>query len=476
MGLSDKEIRKLIKKDPEMAASYIRELQDRVFLNSSNSSLAPSLDLFEKRLAEKRKQKETAKQTKSLREKSDKKVGGQPGHKGVTLEISSVDSTEDVRASRCSTCGFSLEGEPVSQEIRRVVRDLDGNWKEHHREYVFAKVVCPQCGKESAPPLKEDVKAPFQYGPRISSLVTYMNSYHIIPIDRVREFLADVFNFKISSGTIVSLIGRVSERLESCLEQIRQKLVDSEVIHVDETGMHCSEKRSWLHVASTDELTHISHSTNRGTLGMNEGGVLPHFQGTAVHDGWKAYFDTQYDYSHALCNAHHLRELTFIHEEKKQRWAKLMKDLLLEIKAAVDNAKQEGKSELSTYFRLKYQKRYQELLEMGLRHPDNKKILKTFKRGRPKQSKAKNLLDRLENVDAVLAFMYDFKIPFDNNQAERDIRMVKVKQKVSGCFRSEKGLSHFCNVKSYISTLKKNSLGVFQGLIDAASGAPVLVC
>lgn len=472
MGLSDKEIKKLVKEAPDEATAYIKELQSRVFMNSSNSSLAPSLDIFEKRLAEKRK----AKKTKSLREKSDKKRGGQPGHKGTTLKIDAVDATEQVHPSHCDKCGFSLEKMEAIENVIRYVRDFDSNWKSHVTQYVFAKVICPVCGGGNSAQSKSTVKAPFQYGARVRALVTYMSVYQFIPVERIREFLKEVFKFEVSAGAIVSMAGKISGELENCLERIRKKLTQSKVLHVDETGMHCSERKNWVHVASTDSLTLISHSSSRGVLGIDNCGVLPAFTGTVVHDGWVPYFDEKFDCNHALCNAHHLRELTFIHEEHRQRWAKKMKELLLNIKLAVKNATQRGKLCLSPYFIRKYLKRFKKLIQMGLRHPENKAAKKTFKRGRPKQSKAKNLLDRLINIKAVLAFMFDFDIPFDNNQAERDIRMIKVKQKVSGCFRSEKGLSVFCNIKSYISTLKKNSLDVFQGLIDAANGRPVLVC
>ena len=472
MGLSDKEIKKLVKESPEEATAYIKELQTRVFMNSSNSSLAPSLDIFEKRLSEKRK----AKQTKSLREKSDKKRGGQPGHKGTTLKVEAANTTEHVRPSHCEECGYSLEEVSAIESVTRHVRDLDNNWKSHVARYVFAKVICPVCGSKNKAPIKSSIKAPLQYGPRVRALVTYMSVYQFIPVERIREFLKEVFRFEISAGAIVSMAGKIGSELENCLERIRKKLTQSKVLHVDETGMHCSERKNWVHVASTDSLTLVTHSSSRGVSGIDTGGVLSTFTGTAVHDGWAPYFNEKFNYNHALCNAHHLRELTFIHEEHRQRWAKKMKELLRTIKLSIEKAKQRGMTCLSAYFIQKHLNCFRYLIKMGLRHPDNKAKKKTGKRGRKKQSKAKNLLDRLANENAVLAFMYDFDIPFDNNQAERDIRMVKVKQKVSGCFRSEEGLSVFCDIKSYISTLKKNALDVFQGLIDAANGKPVLVC
>ena len=246
-------------------------------------------------------------------------------------------------------------------------------------------------------------------------------------------------------------------------------MIHSFAAHFDETGMRVEGKRQWMHVASTEYLTHYAYHAKRGSDATDDIGILPQFQGTAVHDFWKSYLN--YKCSHALCNAHHIRELTAIAESTGQQWPQEMIELLIEIKEAVEDRKTQA-TELKPEEHVAFEQKYDEILQKGfLVNPPP--VKEKGKRGRPKQSKAKNLLDRLQDYrKETLAFMYDFQVPFDNNLAERDLRMVKVKQKISGVFRSDLGAKMYCRIRGYISTARKNSVPVLNAITSALEGNP----
>ena len=247
------------------------------------------------------------------------------------------------------------------------------------------------------------------------------------------------------------------------------------MVHCDETGLRVNRKLWWLHVASTAELTYYFVHPKRGREAIDEMAVLPTFKGISVHDGWASYF--KYLCTHVLCNAHHLRELRFIAERYEQPWANAMMRLLTTIKALVDSAQTDGHDALSAPQLLGFKVIYQALLADGFKANPPPLVLADApkKRGRTKQSPPKNLLDRLKRHEtAVLAFMHDFRVPFDNNQAERDVRMMKLKQKISGCFRSADGAREFCRIRGYISTLRKQGLTVLDALKRTFMESPVL--
>ncbi|MGH2670208.1 MAG: IS66 family transposase, partial [bacterium] len=249
-----------------------------------------------------------------------------------------------------------------------------------------------------------------------------------------------------------------------------QGVTEAEVAHFDETGAHLGGKTFWLHVASTPRLTFYAAHPKRGREAMDELGVLPAFRGRAVHDGLTSYGQYQ-DCTHALCNAHHLRELTFVEEQLKQAWANELKTLLLEIKQAVDEARERGLVAVAAKAKADFLSRYDAILADGARA--NPPPPPTGKRGRPKRGKAGSLVDRLRTHKAeTLAFLEDFAVPFDNNQAERDIRMTKVRQKISGGFRTTSGADRFCRIRGYISTLRKQGIPIFAALANALSGTP----
>jgi transposase len=297
-------------------------------------------------------------------------------------------------------------------------------------------------------------------------------NYQLLPYERTSELLRDLFGERTpGAGTLYSALGSCFEGLECTEEEVKAGLGQARVVNLDETGLRVNDEGMWVHVASTAKLTHYALHRKRGSEATKEIGILPSFEGVAVHDGLGSYRNYE-RCSHALCNAHHLRELTFVEEEHEQEWAGEMKGLLLEIEESVrEEAARGGGRHLPLERTEKFEARYQELLEAGVKA--NPSPERTGKRGRPKQTKGKNLVDRLDKYrEAVLRFMHDFRVPFDNNQAERDLRMVKVRQKVSGCFRTEEGAGAFLRIRGYISTVRKQGENVLAALEGVFMGDP----
>jgi transposase len=296
-----------------------------------------------------------------------------------------------------------------------------------------------------------------------------------VPYERTSTLLGDLFGHQPAKGTLQTAVETCAAGLVGVEEQIKDALRHAAVLHNDETGVRVAGKLHWVHVASTAHLTHYGLHAKRGSVGMSALGILPGFQGISVHDGLAAY--RQYDCDHALCNAHHLRELTAIEEHDHQPWATTLKDLFGEIKTQVAQAQARGDTRFTDAVGADFGRRYQRILAEGYaaNPPPPGTAGSPKKRGRPKQSTARNLLDRLQtHQDAVLAFMTDWRVPFDNNQAERDLRMIKVQQKVSGCFRTPTGAVLFCRVRGYLSTLKKQGQRLLPALHSVFAGQPLL--
>lgn len=414
--------------------------------NSQNSHKPPSTDGLNKP------------KTTSLRGKSERKTGGQPGHIGHTLhQVAEPDVIIHHPVTHCSGCHASLEQEPVLRTKKRQVFDIPPILLEVTQHETEQKI-CPHCQRVEESAFPVTVTNHTQYGPRIQQLIVYLKYHQHLSLERTAEFFEDVCHHPISQGTINRVLQVVSEKLRPLEAQLRTHLCQSPVVHCDETGFRNQGKTEWVHTVSTAHMTLQYRHEKRGKDAMDEIGFLPAYQGITVHDGWRSYF-TYDSCQHVLCHAHHLRELQGIDEQTNQAWAKEMIDFLLMAK----EAKAHAAGQLSAEQLMHFEKEFDRILAQGeqLNPPPQKEK----KRGRPKQSPARNLLDRLRNHrDAVLAFLIHPAIPFDNNQAERDIRSIKVQQKISGSFRSAYGADNFLRVKSVISTLKKQGKSVFHAI------------
>jgi len=440
----------------------VQALEDNIAKNSRNSHKPPSSDGLNKPAP------------RSLRKRGQRKPGGQFGHPGHSLKsVEEPDHTVVHPVKQCQNCGRSIADHPASGCEKRQVFDLPPIPEIEVTEHQAEIKVCPHCGQENKAEFPEHVRARVQYGPQIKALAIYLMGYQLLPYERTRELFRDIFSREISEGTLVNINNECSRILENPVEQIRQQLINSEVVNFDETGTSLNGLRHWLHVAATKFLTYYHIHRKRGSKAMDEINILPGFQGRAIHDFMPSYL--KYNCRHGFCNGHLLRELIFLHERQQQGWAKKMHDCLLKIKEAVDTAPPEALS-LTPAQIMEYEKLYGEILAEGYAEnplPDQSTARR--KRGRPKKTKAVNLLNRFrDHSKEILAFMYDFTVPFDNNLAERDLRMMKTQQKISGTFRSTQGAEAFCRIRSYISTVRKNSEQVINSICSAFAGSPYI--
>jgi transposase len=376
---------------------------------------------------------------------------------------------------RCAHCQASLQGIEVVGYEERQVFDIPAIRIEVTAHRAEIKV-CPACGHPSKGTFPDAVIQAVQYGPTVHTWASYFTNYHHIPVERTTEIFADLVQHRVSEATVLKASEELSALIEPSTEAVKALLRAGGVLHVDESGLRVKGQLHWLHVASTVALTSYEVHTKRGHEAMEAAGILGAFKGTAVHDHWKPYF-TYDKCAHALCNAHHLRELRCIATQYQQAWANDMAALLLEIKAAVA-ATPEPAMRLSPTELTAFEKRYDAVLQAGFEAnptpgPTTEGAEK--KRGRPKHPPPVNLLIRLRDFKGpVLAFMTDFRVPFDNNQGERDIRMVKVKQKVSGGFRTFEGAQRFGRIRGYLSTARKQAKNVCEAIRDAFEGNPFI--
>ena len=444
----------------------LRETEARLRQNSQNSSKPPSSDWVHKPAP------------KSLRQKSGRQSGGQEGHAGQTLQrVARPDHVVRHPVDACGGCRRNLGDQPSEGLEKRQVYDLPPQEVEVTEHQAEIKV-CPDCGQETRGTFPLQVQHPVQYGTRIKALSAYLANYQHIPYERQQEFFQDLYGQTISQGTLVNINQDCYGKLEGAEEAIREGIAGAAVTHHDETGVYINGKREWLHVAGTGQLTAYEAHPKRGREAMDQMGILPK-KGAgswAIHDHLESYYGYEHC-NHGLCNAHHLRELTYVEEECHQGWAKRMKRFLVRGKKAVDACKKAGLDRLAQPKIRRLERTYERLIREGMQanpaavRPEGA----AKKRGRIKQSKPRNLLGRLDKDRRdVLAFLNDFRVPFDNNQAERDLRMMKVKQKVSGCFRSRQGARAFCRIRGYISTARKNAVPILQALQGAFEGNPFI--
>ena len=454
------QVRQLQQVVDEQAAA-IQSLRDQLAKNSRNSGKPPSSDGLNKP------------RTRSLRKKSGRPSGGQKGHKGHTLrQVEKPDRVQVHQASTCPHCATGLQSVTPRDHEKRQVFDVPPVRIEvtEHRAEVKD---CPECGQQVKGTFPAEVTQPVQYGPRLKAQAAYLNNYQLIPWARTCETLGDFYGHTPAEALVHEANTAMLEQTEPSRTVVKQQLVAADVAHFDESGLRVEGKLNWLHVTSIGSRTHYAVHPKRGQEAMKDIGILPMFKGRAVHDHWSSYFTFE-NCQHALCNVHHLRELQFVVDQYKQDWAQKMAQLLLDIKAEVEDANPHQLS-LSPERVAHFERRYDEMIAEGLGANPPPATPPPKKRGRKKQSPPKNLLDRLkQRKPEVLAFMYDFRVPFDNNLAERDVRMVKVKQKVSGAFRTRTGAETFCAIRSYISTVRKHGRNVIDAMYDALTGSPFI--
>jgi transposase len=439
----------------------MKTLEEQVAKDSHNSHKPPSSDGLAKP------------KPKSLRPRSERATGGQPGHPGHTLRmVEKPDRIVPHRVERCSDCGRSLAGQKPDRVERRQVHDLPEPKLEVTEHQAEVKVCSCGCVTRAAFP--PEAIAPVQYGPRVKSLGVYLGEYQLLPFDRLAEIMRDIFACSsFSAGTLANFKTDCSRRLEPVEIAIHDLAAAAPVAGFDETGVRATGSLHWLHTVSTPMLTWYYAHKRRGRVAMDAAGILPEYRGVAIHDFWQSYLD--YDCDHGLCNGHLLRELIFLWEQQNQKWAKHMIDHLLAIKEAVTTAGTAGLTALPPSGQKRFLKDYARIVKTGYMENPVAPAHAPKRRGRRKQSKALNLLDRFrDHPNEILAFMRDFAVPFDNNQSERDLRMMKLRQKISGTFRSFDALINFCRIRGYVSTARKNGLNALDALQRVFLGNPFL--
>ncbi|MFT5319790.1 MAG: transposase, partial [Chlamydiales bacterium] len=435
----------------------VHDLEAQLAKNSSNSGNPPSSDGLKKPL-----------KTKSQRGRSGKKPGAQQGHQGRTLQqVEDPDHFIVHSPQMCDGCGCSLNQVKGELQETRQVFDLHQP-KIEVTEHQLEGKTCPCCSVISKGIFPQEVKAPVQYSDRVQALAAYFAHQHFLPVQRLCQIFEDVFDVRLSPGTCSNVDNKLFAQLKSFEVNLKAYLIASKVLHFDETGMRCNKNLHWIHTAASEGATFYGMHTKRGKEAIDELNILPNFKGTAVHDHWLPYFSYQ-QVKHGLCNAHHLRELTFVHENEKEDWALEMKDFLLTSKKEVEEHAYIGY--LTTEQQRTLEQKYAQIILKGLTYHAGLAPLPRIKRGKQKQRTGKKILDRLaDKHGCVLRFIHDFSVPFTNNQGEQDIRMVKLKQKVSGCFRKFERGQIFCRIRGYISTTRKQGWRIWDSLTDAIKG------
>ncbi|MBF0415584.1 MAG: IS66 family transposase [Magnetococcales bacterium] len=430
----------------EMLLLVVTILLNRVGLNSRNSSKPPSDDQNRK---------------KHPRSNSGNKPGGQKGHRGSNLEpVGDPDEIVILKMDQSTLPqGDYREDSFESRQVFDV--DISVCVTEYR-----AQVLVDQQGKRWVAPFPQGVVASVQYGSSVKAGAVYMSQYQLLPYNRVEEQFADMFHIPLSASSVFNFNQDAFNRLDSFEQWVKKQLLAAPVLHADETGVNIGGKGHWLHSLSNDRFTLFHTHVNRGGKAMDDMGVLPLFHGILCHDHWSPYF--KYDVAHALCNAHHLRELEWAAEQEKQSWAKALQTLLKEASHAKNLSIGYPDLQTGQQFRERYRKI---LADAETECPPPNENDRKGKRGRLKRSKSRNLLERLrEHEHSVLLFLENSNVPFSNNQAENDIRMTKVHQKISGCFRSQEGAAIFCRVRSFLSTCRKNGVPATQALKDLFQG------
>ena len=441
----------------------IQELTEKVGMNSRNSSKPPSSDGLNKPAP------------RSLRKKSGKKAGGQKGHSGKHLKTT-VKPDEVIAhiPSICEACS-SRENCVKRAAVEETRQVIDAVVTVHITEHKVLSVDCPHDGLLHRGEFPSDITAAVQYGQNLQALVVALNTVGAVSVKRTHEIISSVFNIPLSTGTVSNMVKRCAKSLTGVVKLIRGKVGTEKIIHCDETGTRVEGETMWVHNASNPDYTYLTISDKRGREGMDSGGVLPGFTGIAVHDCWAPYWSYP-DLTHALCCAHLLRELIGVEENHPdQRWASYFMQLLLDMKAAKEKAVEQGEGQLSRYYLDKFDRLYDQIIKEA--YQANPRVqTEEKKRGRKKKGKVLSLIERLSLYkESICLFIKDLRVPFDNNQAERDIRMIKIKTKVSGCFRSIEGAKEYLTIMSYVGTAKKQRMNPYEAIRNAILGKPTLI-
>jgi len=436
----------------EYQAQKINELEQRLSKSSKNSSKPPSSDGYRK-------------EVKNNRVKSGRKQGAQKGHKGSTLKmVETPDKIEIHRVSGICECGQDLLNLPKIKTSKRQVFDLPQKLLEVTEHHVEVKQC--SCGKLHEAYCKYG--NPVQYGSKLKSLGVYLNQYQYMPYNRIQEFMKDLLNINIGDGTLQKSNKDCYTNLHDTEMLIKSVLINGDVMHNDETGVRSENKTKWVHSASTPTHTHFAIHSKRGREAMDEIGILPEFSGVGIHDRYASY--DKYSFEHAYCNAHILRDLKYLLENLNENWAKDMIELLTNANIAKKENRL-GKKNVE-----KFKSRYDKILAQAIKSekekPEIKPVLK--KRGRLPTSKSLRMINMFAgHKTEVLRFLDKQEVPFDNNLAERDLRMVKLKEKISGCFRSGHGADTFFRIRGYISTARKQGHDIFNAIQLALEGKPL---
>jgi transposase len=440
----------------------IEELERRLGKDSHNRSKPPSSDGLGRKPSNQRR-------------KSDKSSGGQTGHQGHTLmQVMNPDQIVLHRPTCCDACQFPLEQEAALTTERRQVHDLPP-WHLVVVEHCRQSICCPCCHHVTQASFPREAEAPVQYGPQIHAFAVYLSQFQLLPLQRTCEALADLCGCQLSEGTLVRWITQAAKTLEPSIERIKSLLLLSPIQHADETGMRVKGILHWMHLNATGWLTLYSWHRKRGHQALEHIGIWPRYQGRSMHDRWSRY--DRYPALHSLCGAHLLRDCLFVAEQEHQPWGQAMVDLLLAMKQSADHWRHQGAHAVPPSEREQWLAHYFALLATGFAShaaqapPAGNGLPKRV--GRKKQEASKNLLDALlKRADQVLGFLEDLSVPFTNNLGERDLRMVKVQQKISGTFRSEEGATAFCTIRSYLSTMRKQGRSMLAALTAVFIGTP----
>ena len=447
----------------------IKELQRQLGLNSQNSSKPPSTDGFKKP------------RTKSLRQSSGKKVGGQKAHKGSCQKIPhEPDEVKQHYPDKCLTCPHLSECKSSGSVFQcgqsRFV--IDAKIETIVTEHQAMEVAhCPCSNEKLSATFPSDVKAYTQYGSTISVLATIFNTFGAVSTNRIQTIFKNLLDVTISEATILSMIDKGASLVTDTVKQIKAHIeTNSDIAHADETGLNVNSQKYWVHTASTDKYTYLILHKRRGLEGVKANGAIVDYKGVVVHDCWGPYFKLD-NIKHSVCCAHILRELNgVIDAEESHVWAKRFKHLLLNMKKSKEQALDSNKTELDESLLKLLLKEYDEILDYAdIEFPSPKKV-EGKGRGRTKKGKTRSLIERLRKLkNEVCRFMQDFTVPFDNNLAERDLRNIKTKIKVSGCFRTIDGAENYLKIMSYIGTAKKNGINAVKALKAAFDGTPDII-